>query len=108
MELFEKLSGRTWLLLVGICSAFVGLVIHTEIKTFRQRLAFMAGGTFCCLFCTGPVTRYLNVTDPDYVSLTGFLLGIFGMSLLQRIKAYVDSLDIIAVIKSRMFPGAKP
>lgn len=107
MDWLDKLTGKTFLLVLGVGSAFVGLVVNTEIKTFRQRLAFFVGGVFMCVFLTGPAVRYLGIQDQDYIAVIGFALGVFGMSLLQRLKVYVDSLDVIAVIRARFFPGAK-
>jgi len=108
MDWLEKLSGKTLLLVIAICSAFVGLVVNTEIKTFKQRIAFFIGGIFCSYFLTAPACRWAGVVDPDYRGVIGFFLGVFGMSLVQRVKVKVDSMDIVAVIKSRMFPGVKP
>lgn len=108
MDWLEKLSGKTLLLAIAVASAFVGLVVNTEIKTFKQRMAFFIGGIFCSYFLTAPACRWMGVVDQDYTSVIGFFLGVFGMSLVQQVKRKVDTLDLVAVIKAHMFPGAKP
>lgn len=108
MDWLEKLSGKTLLLVIAVCSAFVGLVVNTEINTFKQRIAFLFGGAACSYFLTPGLSRWLSVSDSDWINVIAFALGVFGMSLVQRLKVYVDSLDIIAVIRARLFPGVKP
>lgn len=108
MDWLEKLSGKSLLLVIAIVSSIVGLVVNTEIKTFNQRISFLFGGAACCYFLTPGLCRWLDVVDVDWINVIAFAMGVFGMGLLQRVKVYVDSLDIIAVIRARLFPGVKP
>lgn len=101
MDFLHKLSLTAWIILAGFCGAIVGLVIHTEIRTFWQRVFFVLGGVLTAFFFAEPIGAYLALTEPKSIGAVGFTLGIFGMSLLQRVKVTVENVDIAAILKAR-------
>lgn len=101
MDFLERLFVGASLIAACVCGAVVGLVVHTEIRTFWQRVSFFFGGICTAFFLTAIVTKYLSVTDTQGTAAIGFLLGIFGMSLLQRVKSTVESMDIGEILKAR-------
>lgn len=101
MDLWQKVSSASWVLLAGIMGAIVGLVVHTEIRTFRQRACFLLGGVVTAFYLSEPVGHYLALTDERSIATIGFLIGVFGMSLLQRVKETLNSLDIGAIAAAR-------
>lgn len=105
MDFFEKFSAGVLFIITGVAGAIVGLVVHTEIQTFWQRLSFFFGGLCCAVFAGPYLGDLLGLVGYKSVMALGFATGIFGMSLLQRIKVFVQALDIGAVIRAR-FSGA--
>lgn len=101
MDLWQKVSSASWVLLAGIMGAIVGLVVHTEIRTFRQRVCFLIGGVTSAFYLSEPVGHYLELSDERSLACIGFLIGVFGMSLLQRVKETLNSLDIGAIVAAR-------
>lgn len=104
MDYFNRLSLSALTAIAGLCGTVLGLLIHAEINTARQRVAYLLGGNCCSILFTPVAAEWLAIEPekmPIWLPAIGFTLGLFGMALLQRIKMTVDNLDIGAIIAAR-------
>lgn len=104
MDYLNRVSISTWAAVTGLCGSVLGLFVHAEINTLRQRIAYVFGGVCCSTIFPRPVADWLQLADDKqliWLPAFGFILGLFGMALLQRLKHTVDNLDVGAVLAAR-------
>lgn len=104
MDYLSKLSIGVLTAIAGLVGSLLGIFIHAEINTLRQRFAYFFGGLSCSVLLSWPIADIMKISVEKqniWMPAIGFTLGIFGMALLQRAKHTVDNLDIGAVIAAR-------
>ena len=104
MDFFNRVSIGVLTAAAGLFGSVLGLFIHAEINTLRQRISYLFGGFGCSILLTGPIADWLQLAEDKqttWLPAIGFFLGLFGMALLQRVKHTVDNLDVGAVLAAR-------
>ena len=93
-RLLDKID-RFEFLIAGLIGAVVASWWHKDdLPDWRAGLVFLGTGAACSLYPTSMVSAYLNVTEPKIVAGIGFLLGMFGGSLLAAINRAIKAADL--------------
>jgi len=101
--MLEKLKESADLLLAGFLGSVVGLYFYPEFNTKAQVLRFILSGSIISYYGGRFIIAYYHLENDALSSFFGFLIGIFGASLVQAAKRAVDSLDLLEILKAR-FP----
>jgi len=101
--MLEKIKESADLLLAGFLGSVVGLYFYPEFKTKGQILRFVLSGSIISYYGGRFIIAYYHLESDALSSFFGFLIGIFGASLVQAGKRAVDSLDLLEILKAR-FP----
>lgn len=98
---FEKLNNGVDVLLAGLAGAFVGLILYTEIRTVKQKIYFTLCGGLSSYYVAPWLAEYFSLTSENSRLFFGFMLGVFGASVLQAIKRGLDAADFWELVKAR-------
>jgi hypothetical protein len=83
-------SIQEWVLrLAGVAGALTSMRFVSG--TFFERVLMVIGGAFFAFYATDWVAQWLSFPP----GLTGFLLGLFGMSVLSRVWEWMQSTNVI-------------
>ncbi len=107
MSFFQKILDGADLLFAGMMGAIVALAVNTEIRTLKQRVYFIVSGSVSSYYLADPVNAYFHLTDGNFRTAMGFLVGIFGAAVLQAITRAVKAADLWEFVKNR-FGGGNP
>lgn len=101
MQTYEKIYDGLWLAVVGLCGAFVNLVVKAEVRTFRQKLSFLICGALTSAFLAKPIVDYFGLDNDKYIMALAFGIGLFGAAIIQAILRAINNLDLLEVLKKR-------
>ncbi len=100
--MLDKLRESADLLLAGFLGSVVGLYFYPQFRTKTQIMWFIVSGSIISYYGGRFLIAYYHLENDALSSFFGFLIGIFGASLVQAGKRAVDSLDLLEIIKSKI------
>jgi predicted MFS family arabinose efflux permease len=95
IDAIEKLFHHFELAIIGAIGAVLSLRFHPEIQGRKQVLLFIATGACIAHFATGLAADYFSI-QPARAGAVGFLLGIFGASLVDAAVRAIKAADLLA------------
>lgn len=97
------MDGITQALGLKALAGFIGGVLSLKFfegLTIGGRVWTVFGGLSTAYFCTLPVMEFVNFTPtPQNEGFTGFVLGLFSMSLVAAIFTAIKELKIADIIR---------
>lgn len=84
----------------GIMGAIAAAPFHSEVRGWKAKTVFVVAGTASAFFLTDLVSDYFGIPT-DKSGGVGFLLGAFSGSLIDAAIKAVNSVDVVAILKSR-------
>lgn len=106
MNLTEKLQEELGLLVGVIVGALVGVLCQKEIVTWRERVSHGVVGLGCGYYLTPIVMSWYSISQ-DLVGGVGFIVGVFGASIIAAVFKAIGNLDLAALVKSRIGGGGQ-
>lgn len=104
IEALGKLFHGLELAIIGAIGSAIALRFHPEVQGKKQAIIFIITGACIAHFCTGLVADYLSI-QPSRAGAVGFIIGLFGASLIDAIGRAIKNADLWAFITSKW--GAK-
>ncbi|QHJ80200.1 MAG: hypothetical protein [Bacteriophage sp.] len=74
-----------WVAFGGLVGAIIGM-IRSGADTKRQKWSFVAFGLAASIFLTPLAARLLHLTDIYEVGGAGFIIGMFWIAVLDKVK----------------------
>jgi hypothetical protein len=88
--------------LAGVAGALTSMRFVSG--TLFERVLMVIGGAFFAFYATEWVAQWLSLPE----GLTGFLLGLFGMSVLSRVWEWVQSTNAVSGFLDAWLRRGKP
>lgn len=102
----EKIQEEAGLLVSVIVGALIGVLCQREIVTWRERLCHGVIGLGSGYYLTPIAMAYYQIS-PDLVGGVGFVVGVFGASIIAAVFKAIGNLDLAALVKNRIGGGGQ-
>ena len=85
--------------LLKAASGFLGAIVSLRfiVGSLAERCVMVLGGSALSFFASDPLADYLKAQSS--IGLLGFLVGVFGMSLIQLVWEAVQAIDAKQISK---------
>lgn len=94
------------LAVAGLIGAFVATPFQSNLKTKQSMIVFVISGAACAHYLTDLVVYKLAIEEAS-IGGAAFLLGAFGGSLIAKIVAVIQDVDLVGMIRSKIGGGSE-
>lgn len=99
MWLVDKLKESADLILAGTLGSFIAIYFYPDLRTRSQKVKFVITGAILSYYGGRFLIAYYKLENDALSSFFGFIIGIFGATLIQSTKRAFDAMDLLEIIK---------